>query len=260
MRGARAEAPRNRRRPPSHCPLPGTVAAFTRPRRAASSQADRGLVADSPRVLRGEVWCRGQFLSACSGMLGGMNAEELPPPLVIADRGAWRAWLDAHEYTSDGVWLLLAKKGKGSPTALTYQEALQEALCSGWVDGQRRTYDERSFRQRFTPRRARSIWSQRNVEIVGHLAEAGRMRRRGREEIEKARADGRWDRAYAGPAAAVVPADLLAALDGSPAAQAQFAQLTRTARYSALHPILTAATAQTRARRIAVLVARLERE
>lgn len=189
-----------------------------------------------------------------------MNAAELPPPLVIADRSAWRTWLDAHEDASDGVWLLLAKKGKDSSTALTYQEALEEALCSGWVDGQRRTYDERSFRQWYTPRRARSIWSQRNVQIVGRLDEEGRLRERGRQEIERARADGRWDRAYAGPATAEVPADLLVALDLSPAAQAQFAQLTRTARYSALHPILTAATAQTRARRIAALIARLEKE
>ncbi|MFC7456337.1 YdeI family protein [Brachybacterium sp. GCM10030267] len=184
--------------------------------------------------------------------------ENMPPdPLVIADRAGWRAWLDQHEHTYDGVWLLLAKKGRDSPTTLTYQEALEEALCSGWIDGQRTTYDERSFRQRFTPRRTRSIWSQRNVVIVARLADEGRMRERGQAEIDRAKADGRWERAYAGPATAEPPPDLLAALAAEPEAQAAFEQLTRSARFSALSPILTAATERTRERRIAALIARL---
>ncbi len=187
-----------------------------------------------------------------------MNATELPPPLVIADRAAWRAWLEEHEDQPDGVWLLLAKKGSAAPTSLTYQEALEEALCCGWIDGQRRRYDEQAFRQLFTPRRARSLWSQRNVDIIARLEAEGRMRERGRAEVERARADGRWERAYAGPAAAEVPDDLAAALAESPIAASAFARLTRSARFSALHPILTAPNDAVRGRRIAALVARCE--
>lgn len=190
-------------------------------------------------------------------MLSVMNAAELPPPLVLPDRPAWRAWLDEHEDSSDGVWLLMAKKGKDAPTTLEYQEALVEALCSGWIDGQRRSVDENTFRQRFTPRRARSIWSQRNVEIIARLTAEGRMRPRGLAEVEHAQADGRWERAYAGPAIAEPPAELIAALEASPAASAAFAQLTRSARYSALHPILAAPSERTRDRRIAALVEKL---
>lgn len=188
-----------------------------------------------------------------------MTASELPPPTVLADAAAWRAWLDEHESTSDGLWLLLAKKGKNPPTTLTYPEALEEALCSGWIDGQRRTVDAHAFRQRFTPRRARSIWSRRNVEIIARLESEGRMRERGWAEVELARADGRWENAYAGPATAEVPAELTAALGTSPAAKAAFEQLTGSARYAALHPLLVARNAQIRERRIAALLATLER-
>lgn len=189
-----------------------------------------------------------------------MTAEQTPDPLVLADLAAWHEWLVANENSSDGVWLMLAKKGKDAPTTLTYQEALEEALCGGWIDGQRRTLDELSFRQRFTPRRPRSIWSRRNVMIIGRLVGEGRMREGGVREVDRARVDRRWDRAYAGPATAEAPAELTAALEASPAAQAAFAQLGRTARYSALHPILTASGEATAARRIAALVARLEQE
>jgi uncharacterized protein YdeI (YjbR/CyaY-like superfamily) len=189
-----------------------------------------------------------------------MTPDELPAPLVLPDVDAWRAWLDAHEDSSDGVWLVLAKKGKASPTTLTYQDALEEAMCSGWIDGQRRTLDEHSFRQRFTPRRRRSIWSQRNVEIIARLEGEGRMRERGRAEVALAEADGRWENAYAGPATAEPPPALLAALEASPDARAAFDRLTRTARFSALHPVLTARDERTRERRIAALVAKLQRE
>lgn len=187
-----------------------------------------------------------------------MNAAELPPPLVIPDRAAWRAWLEEHEDQPGGVWLLLAKKDSAAPTALTYEQALEEALCCGWIDGQRRRHDEHAFRQLFTPRRARSLWSQRNVQIIARLEAEGRMRERGRAEVERARADGRWERAYAGPATAAVPDDLAAALAASPAAAEAFAQLTRSARYSALHPILTAPNDTVRTRRIGALVTTLK--
>ena len=172
-------------------------------------------------------------------------------PLVVADAAAWRTWLDANEETSDGVWLILAKKGTTSPTSLTYAEALDEALCSGWIDGQRKGNDDTTFLQRYTPRRARSLWSLRNLDLVAALIAQGRMRPRGHSEIEKAQADGRWERAYAGPATMVAPDDFIAALAEAPGTAERFAALKSGERYSVLHPILTAATPKTRANRIA---------
>ena len=178
-------------------------------------------------------------------------------PLVVPNVDAWRDWLVRFDEVSDGTWLTLAKKGTTSPTALSYQEALEEALCSGWIDGQRRALDAHVFVQRFTPRRPRSMWSQRNVDIVARLADAGRLRPRGVTEIERAQADGRWELAYPGSAAAEVPDDLRRALAAYPGAEALFAALSRADRFSALHPILTASDEGIRARRIATLVARL---
>ncbi|WP_435526203.1 YdeI/OmpD-associated family protein [Microbacterium elymi] len=120
--------------------------------------------------------------------------------LIVDDAAAWRRWLDAYESTSDGVWLVLAKKGATAPTRLIYGEALDEALCSGWIDGPKGARDAATFHQRFTPRRARSMWSARNVEHIARLADQGRLRPRGQDEVDRARADGRWDRAYAGSA------------------------------------------------------------
>jgi uncharacterized protein YdeI (YjbR/CyaY-like superfamily) len=171
--------------------------------------------------------------------------------LCVADSREWRVWLDEHEAEPDGVWLVLAKKGVTEPTSLTYTEALDEALCSGWIDGQKRARDAATFLQRFTPRRPRSLWSARNVEHVARLVAAGRMRERGAAEVAAARADGRWDRAYAGSASVAVPADLSAALDADPALRSRFDALTAAQRYSILHPIITAATERTRASRLA---------
>lgn len=178
--------------------------------------------------------------------------------LCVADVAAWREWLDEHEASSDGVWLVLAKKGVTSPTSLTYAEALDEALCSGWIDGQKGSRDATTFVQRFTPRRSRSIWSARNVEHIGRLEKEGRMRPRGRAEVEAAKADGRWDRAYAGSADITVPDALAKALEGSPALSARFEALTRAQRYSVLHPLVTAATPETAARRLAKALEKLE--
>ncbi|PZE64578.1 YdeI family protein [Curtobacterium sp. MCBD17_021] len=180
-------------------------------------------------------------------------------PFVVADVTAWRAWLDGHEDLSDGVWLVLAKKGTTSPTSLTYAQALDEALCSGWIDGQKRGFDEDTFLQRFTPRRRASLWSQRNVGLVTALIEAGRMRPRGRAEIDRAKADGRWDRAYAGAATAEVPDDLRAALDATPAAAGLFAELDATNRYAVVHRVVTAPSPGARANRVTKLVGMLER-
>ncbi|WP_448060816.1 YdeI/OmpD-associated family protein [Cellulomonas hominis] len=188
-----------------------------------------------------------------------MEQSGEPEVLVAADVAAWRAWLDANEGESDGVWLLLAKKGTVSPTSLTYAEALDEALCSGWIDGQKKGNDETTFRQRFTPRRARSLWSARNIEHVARLTEQGRMRPRGQAEIDRAKADGRWDRAYAGPATATVPADLIAELAAWPGAQELFDSLTGQNRYAVLHRLMTAPNEATRLRRMTKLVAMLAR-
>jgi len=179
--------------------------------------------------------------------------------LVLSDAAAWRAWLDAHEDDPDGVWLVLAKKGTTGPTTLTYDQALDEALCSGWIDGQKRGRDAATFRQRFTPRRRASLWSQRNIGLVAALVAEGRMRDRGQAEVDRAKDDGRWDRAYAGAATATVPEDLRAALDTSPAAAALFAELDATNRYAVLHRIATAPSAAARANRLTKLVAGLGR-
>ncbi|TDP92573.1 uncharacterized protein YdeI (YjbR/CyaY-like superfamily) [Leucobacter luti] len=185
-----------------------------------------------------------------------MTAATPPSPHCFADVEAWQSWLLANDTSSDGLWIVLAKKGTVSPTTLNYQEALEEALCSGWIDGQRKGRDEHTFMQRFTPRRVRSLWSVRNVDITARLEAEGRLRAGGIREIERAQADGRWDRAYAGSATAVAPAALTTALAAAPEAEAKFAALNSSDRYSALHPILTAPSEATRERRIAALVAR----
>jgi uncharacterized protein YdeI (YjbR/CyaY-like superfamily) len=157
------------------------------------------------------------------------------------------------------VWLVLAKKNVTTPTSLTYAEALEEALCHGWIDGQRRSRDERTFLQRYTPRRARSMWSRRNVDMVARLEREGRMRPAGRAEIERAKADGRWDTAYGGPAGLDVPADLLAALAAEPRALAMFEILTSANRFAVVHRVNAAKRPETRARRIAQFVEQLAR-
>ena len=175
----------------------------------------------------------------------------------MADAAAWRRWLDAEESSSDGVWLVLAKKGTTTPTSLTYAEALDEALCSGWIDGQKRARDATTFIQRFTPRRSRSIWSARNVDHIARLEAERRMRPRGHAEVAAAKADGRWERAYQGSADAVVPDDLAAALAASPESAERLEALTRAQRYSILHPLMVAATPETRARRLQKALERL---
>ncbi|HEU4675434.1 MAG TPA: YdeI/OmpD-associated family protein [Motilibacteraceae bacterium] len=185
-------------------------------------------------------------------------AQELPE-LVVADQEAWRAWLAEHAEDQRGVWLVLAKKGTAEPTRLTYDEALEEALCHGWIDGQVKRRDTATFQQRFTPRRARSPWSRRNTDIVARLLEEGRMQPRGHAEVERARGDGRWDAAYAGPATIEVPPDLAAALAADPAAQEAFAGLSSQNRFAILYRLGTAKRAETRERRIVEFVAMLAR-
>ncbi len=185
-------------------------------------------------------------------------AGELPE-LLLPDAAAWRGWLEEHHGDPAGVRLVLSRKGAAAPTTLTYDQALDEALCLGWVDGQVGRRDEATYLQRFTPRRSRSTWSQRNVANVARLAEQGRMHPAGLAEVERARSDGRWDAAYAGPATITVPDDLAAALAAEPAAQATWSRLTSQNRYAVLWPVHQAKRADTRARRIAEFVAMLAR-
>ena len=180
-----------------------------------------------------------------------------PDELLVADVAGWRTFLEKTD--ADGVWLVLAKKGTTEPTRLSYFEALEEALCFGWIDGQVRRRDEHTYRQRFTPRRSRSIWSQRNVAHAERLLAAGRMRPAGLAAIERAQADGRWEAAYAGQATIEVPAELAAALASDPKASAIFETLSSQNRYSILHRIALAKRPETRKRRIEQFVAMLGR-
>jgi uncharacterized protein YdeI (YjbR/CyaY-like superfamily) len=171
------------------------------------------------------------------------------PELILRDAAAWRTWLSAH-CEEAGVWLVLAKKGHIEPTALSYEQALDEALCHGWIDGQVRRRDERTYRQRFTPRRARSQWSGRNVEKVERLLAEGRMHPTGLAAVAQAKAQGSWDAAYPGQASIEVPPDLAEAMAREPAAQATFERLSSQNRYAVLYRIHSAKRSDTRARRI----------
>ncbi|GAA1647665.1 YdeI/OmpD-associated family protein [Georgenia ruanii] len=178
--------------------------------------------------------------------------------LLVPDAAAWRAWLAEHHATSPGVWLVLHKKG-GNTTALTYDAALDEALCFGWIDGQVATRDGESYRQRMTPRRPRSRWSARNVDHAARLEREGRMHEAGRAQVRAAQADGRWEQAYGSSTTAAVPEDLAAALAADPEAQAMFDVLTSTNRFALIYRVTSVRRPETRARKIAAMVADLAR-
>ena len=179
--------------------------------------------------------------------------------LVVRDRVAWRRWLGKHHAEPDGIWLVLAKKGTTKPTSLSYDHALEEALCHGWIDGQTRRRDDATYRQRFTPRRRRSAWSKRNIEKAERLLAERRMHPAGVAEMERAKADGRWEGAYGGSAEIEVPPELAAALAADSKAQATFEALSRQNRYAILYRLATAKRADTRARRLEQFVAMLAR-
>ncbi|KAL1841466.1 hypothetical protein VTJ49DRAFT_7021 [Mycothermus thermophilus] len=162
---------------------------------------------------------------------------------------AWEEWLENNHSDGPGVWLKMAKKGGGT-TSITYDEALDAALCWGWIDGQRKGFDAQHFLQRFTPRRNGSLWSKRNCDKVASLIEAGRMRSPGLAEVEKAKASGLWEKAYAGSSTIEVPNDFQDALDRNPKAKTFFEGLGRTKRYPFLWRITTAKRAETRSKRI----------
>ncbi|MGH3471272.1 MAG: YdeI/OmpD-associated family protein [Nocardioidaceae bacterium] len=178
------------------------------------------------------------------------------PIIAFASSEAWEGWLDTNHASAAGVWVKIAKKGSGIST-VTYQEAVEGALCYGWIDGQKASYDGQWFLQRFTQRRSRSMWSEVNVAKIDELTAAGRMQPAGLAAVEKAKADGRWDAAYGRRAFHEVPADLQAALDADPAAGDFFAGVSRTNRYAILFRIHQAKRPETRARRIEQFVAML---
>lgn len=180
------------------------------------------------------------------------------PVLSFASDDDWGSWLAQQPATSKGLWLKLAKKG-AQAKSVSRQEAIETALCHGWIDGQLDKYDEHWWLVRFTPRAPKSKWSQVNRRTALKLMEAGRMLPAGLAQVEAARADGRWNAAYAPQSTAIVPADLQAALDASPAAKRSFAKLNGANRYAILYRVHDAKTTKTRAQRIEKFVAMLER-
>jgi len=175
------------------------------------------------------------------------------PLLEVPDRRAWEAWLAEHHADSSGVWLTIAKQGATRSTP-SKAEALEVAICFGWIDGQVGAIDAHFWRQRFTPRRPRSKWSQINRQKATELIEGGAMRPAGLAEVQRAKADGRWDAAYEPQSRATVPDDFRAALAATPAAEAFFATLTGVNRYAFLYRIHDAKRPETRAKRIAHFV------
>jgi uncharacterized protein YdeI (YjbR/CyaY-like superfamily) len=180
------------------------------------------------------------------------------PELLLSDASEWREWLAEHHSDHAGVWLVLHKKG-GRTTALTCALALDEALCFGWIDGQLGVRDDETYRQRFTPRRANSPWSARNVGHVTRLAEAGRMQPTGTAAVEAAQANGRWQQAYQGQATAQPPADLLAALAANPVAAATFETLDAAHRYAIIYRLNSVKQQATRERKLAQYIDMLAR-
>jgi len=179
-------------------------------------------------------------------------------PLAFENAEAWEAWLAEHHADTDGIWVKFAKKASGIPTVV-YKEAVHEALRYGWIDGHTKRVDDDWYIQRFTPRRARSRWSKINCAKAEALIASGAMQPAGLAEVERAKADGRWDAAYDGPATATVPDDLRAALDRDPAASELFEKLDSQNRYAILHRLQDAKKPETRARRIEKFVAMLSR-
>ncbi|HSW91251.1 MAG TPA: YdeI/OmpD-associated family protein [Candidatus Saccharimonadales bacterium] len=185
---------------------------------------------------------------------------ELPTDFSIeffTSSAEWEAWLEKHHEDTSGVWIKFAKKGSGI-TSLNYAQALDSALCYGWIDGQTKSIDDVYYLQKFTSRRAKSIWSKRNVGKVAELIKAGKMRPAGQAAIDAAKADGRWDKAYDSPSNATTPLDFQEALDQHPKAKAFYETLNKTNTYAFLWRIQTAKKAETRAKRIALSIEMLE--
>lgn len=188
-----------------------------------------------------------------------MPAPKAPDPIKsFKDRKAWAAWLAKNHAASTGIWLRLVK-GAAETKSLTYAQAVEAALCQGWIDGQKKAGDGQHWLQRFTPRSARSIWSKINREKALALIESGAMQPAGLAQVERARTDGRWERAYDSARGSAIPADLQAALDACPKAGRFFAGLDAANRYAILWRLQTAKKPQTRAARMDKFIAMLAR-
>lgn len=190
--------------------------------------------------------------------MAGETGKDGKPILAFASQEEWEAWLEREHAASDGVWLRFAKKGSGVPSVV-FAEALEVALCYGWIDSQAGSLDERFYLQKFTPRRARSKWSRINRDKVALLTKQGRMKPAGLAQVELAKKDGRWQAAYASPRNATVPDDLRRALDESPQAAEFFATLNKSNRFAILYQLQDAKKPETRLRRLEKFVAMLER-
>jgi uncharacterized protein YdeI (YjbR/CyaY-like superfamily) len=188
-----------------------------------------------------------------------MDAKNGLPILSFASPGDWETWLGEHHRTSKGLWLKIAKKGSGIDS-VDYAEALDVALCHGWIDGQKGAFDDTYWLQKFTPRGPRSKWSKINVDKALALIDANRMKPAGLAAIEQARSDGRWEQAYDSQSRATVPEDLQRELDKNPEAAKFFATLDSANRYAVLYRIHEARKPQTRARRIEKFIAMLNRQ
>ena len=175
----------------------------------------------------------------------------------FSNSATWRQWLVEHQGDTDGLWLRLYKKASGVDS-ISYAEALDEALCFGWIDGQKKRYDDLSFLQKFTPRRTKSLWSKRNIEHVVRLTEAGLMMPAGQAEVERAPGDGRWDAAYDAPGDMTVPDYFLAELVKNPKAQAFFETLSKTNRHAIAWRLVTATSEESRKRRLNKILALLD--
>jgi uncharacterized protein YdeI (YjbR/CyaY-like superfamily) len=186
------------------------------------------------------------------------GAAMTEPRLTFLNQNEWENWLTQNGDTSTGIWLRFAKKGTGQPT-LTYAQAVESALCHGWIDGQKQAESDEYWLQRFTRRSPKSIWAKLNKDRAEALIAAGRMLPSGMREIEKAKADGRWEAAYTSPSNSVVPDDLQAALDANPKANAFFATLNGRNRYAILFRIQNAKKPETRARKIEEFIGMLNR-
>jgi uncharacterized protein YdeI (YjbR/CyaY-like superfamily) len=185
-----------------------------------------------------------------------MDSKQDLPIIAFASQKDWERWLQAEHETAKGLWLKLAKKG-APIDSVSYDEAVEIALCYGWIDGQKGSYDEQFWLQRFTPRGPRSRWSKINREKATELLTEGRMNAAGLAQVERAEADGRWEAAYAGQRTAAVPEDLQRELEENPRAKAFFESLDSANRYAILYRLQDAKRAQTRARRLAKYVAML---
>lgn len=186
-----------------------------------------------------------------------MHKTDLPI-LSFKSQKDWASWLAKNHTASNGIWLRFFKKDSGVPS-VTYAEALDEALCYGWIDGRLDPYDEKSWLRRFTPRRPRSPWSKRNIEHVNRLTAAGRMKPAGLKEVEAAKKDGRWDKAYDPQGAMEMPADFLQALAKDKKAKAFFESLNRANHYAIAWRLQTAKRPETRARRMQAILAMLKK-